>query len=104
MLTDYKIDILGRHDSEEEPELSTLPSKLSLDGKANAGHKILNGIHEQRKTSINNFATNAERRALSDRCEANLLVCICLLLNAFFPLSNCVVYLYVFPSLSLLSF
>lgn len=72
MSKDYKIDIIGRRHSEDEPELGTLPSKLSLDEKANAGH----GIHEQGPISIDNFATNAERRALSDRYGANLLVCI----------------------------
>lgn len=71
MSTDYKIVIVSRDDS-EEPKF-TIPSKLSLDETANAGHEILNGSHEQ-KLSINNFTTNAERRALSDRSEANLLV------------------------------
>ncbi|XP_054819735.1 GDP-mannose transporter GONST2-like isoform X2 [Prosopis cineraria] len=66
MSTDYKIDI-GRHGFKEEPELSILPSKLLLDEDADAVHENLNGIREQEKISINNYSTNADRRASNDR-------------------------------------
>ncbi|KAF1891397.1 hypothetical protein Lal_00017029 [Lupinus albus] len=49
MSSDYKLDIVTHHDLEEP------------------GRQSLEGIHEQGNISINNFATNAERRALNDR-------------------------------------
>ncbi|KAI9109172.1 hypothetical protein K1719_019795 [Acacia pycnantha] len=66
MPNDYKIDI-GRHGFKEEPEVRILPSKLLLDEEANAVRGNLIGNHEQEKISTNNYSTNAERRALSDR-------------------------------------
>ncbi|XP_028771445.1 GDP-mannose transporter GONST2-like [Neltuma alba] len=64
MSTDYKIDV-GSRGFKEEPELSILPSKLLLDEEVNAARENLIGIQE--KISINDYSTNAERRAVSDR-------------------------------------
>ncbi|XP_057433133.1 GDP-mannose transporter GONST2-like isoform X2 [Lotus japonicus] len=67
MSSDFKLDIATQHDT-EEPLLSTaLTSKRSQDEKTNVVHTIFNGIREQGKLSMSNFATNAERRSLSDR-------------------------------------
>ncbi|XP_061373426.1 GDP-mannose transporter GONST2-like [Gastrolobium bilobum] len=67
MSSDFKLDIVTQHDSAEPGLSTTMSSKLSLDEKANAVHTIFNGVHEQGKLSINNFAINTERRALNDR-------------------------------------
>ncbi|KAJ1441866.1 Sugar phosphate transporter domain [Sesbania bispinosa] len=67
MSSDFKLDIVTQHDLEEPGLSTTINSKLSLDEKATTVHTIFNGIHEQGKLSINNFATNTERRALNDR-------------------------------------
>lgn len=72
MSSDFKLDVVTQHDS-EEPGLSTTISSKLLDEKANTVHTIFNGIREQGKLPMNNFATSAERRALNDRCETNLL-------------------------------
>lgn len=73
MSGDYKLDI-GTHHGSEEPRLSTtIDSKLSLDEYANAVHTTFNGIRDQGKLAVNNFSTNAERRALTDRCKTSIL-------------------------------
>ena len=73
MSSDFKLDIDVHHDSEEPGLSSTITSRLTLDEKPNAVHTVFNGIREQGKMPINNFATNAERTGLNDRCETNLL-------------------------------
>lgn len=93
MKNDYKIDI-GSHGFKEEPEMGILSSKLLLDEEADAESGNHIGIHEQEKISINNYSTNAGRRALSDRCEINHLICS-------FKHQSC---LSLFISLFLLSF
>nr|KYP60153.1 GDP-mannose transporter [Cajanus cajan] len=63
MSSDFKLDIFSQHDP-EEPGLGTIvTSKMLIDEKVNAVHTV----REQGKLSTNNFATNAERRALNDR-------------------------------------
>ncbi|RDX70705.1 GDP-mannose transporter GONST2, partial [Mucuna pruriens] len=62
MSSDFKLDIFSEHDS-EEPGLGTAITSKMFDEKADAVHTV----REQGKLSINNFATNAERRALNDR-------------------------------------
>ncbi|XP_019418344.1 PREDICTED: GDP-mannose transporter GONST2-like isoform X2 [Lupinus angustifolius] len=56
MSSDYKLDIVTHHDHQEPGLSTTISSRQSLEG-----------IHEQGNMSINNFTTNAERRALNDR-------------------------------------
>ncbi|KAG4377231.1 hypothetical protein GLYMA_18G066200v4 [Glycine max] len=63
MSSDFKLDIFSQHDSEEPGLGTTITSKMFLDEKANS----VQTIREQGKLSINNFATNAERRTLNDR-------------------------------------
>ncbi|OIV95559.1 hypothetical protein TanjilG_02914 [Lupinus angustifolius] len=55
MSSDYKLDIVTHHDHQEPGLSTTISSRQSLEG-----------IHEQGNMSINNFTTNAERRALND--------------------------------------
>ncbi|CAJ1960317.1 unnamed protein product [Sphenostylis stenocarpa] len=63
MSSDFKLDIYSQHDPEETGLGSTVTSKKLLDERANATH----AVRKQGNLSINNFATNAERRALNDR-------------------------------------
>lgn len=90
MSSDFKLDIATQHDM-EEPLLSTaLTSKRSQDEKTNVVHTIFNGIREQGKLSMSNFATNAERRSLSDRSETILLLKSCTFsLDFHLLLSSC---------------
>ncbi|KAL2332931.1 hypothetical protein Fmac_014144 [Flemingia macrophylla] len=63
MSTDFKLDIFPQHDPEEPGLGTTITSKILLDEKANSLHTV----RDQGKLSINNFATNADPRALNDR-------------------------------------
>lgn len=85
MSSNFKLDIVTQHEPEEPGLSTTITSRLSLDG-----------IREQGKMPINNFATNAERRALNDRCEINLLYHSFILKIHFFFLLK-----YIFCGLSL---
>jgi hypothetical protein len=67
MSTDFKLDIATQHDPEEPLLSNTIASNLSLDEKGKSVHTTFNGIREHGKLSPNNYATNAERRALYDR-------------------------------------
>ncbi|KAK2440767.1 golgi nucleotide sugar transporter [Trifolium repens] len=67
MSTDFKLDIATQNDSEEPPLSNIIASNLSLDEKGKSVHTTFNGIREHGKLSPNNYATNAERRALYDR-------------------------------------
>ena len=72
MSSDFKLDIATNHDSEERGIGKTIGSNISLDEKGKTVHTSFNGIYEQGKLSPNNYVTNAERRALYDRCETTL--------------------------------
>lgn len=73
MSSDFKLNIATDHDYEEPGLGNTIGSNISLDEKGKAVHTTFNGIRDQGNFSPKNYATNAERRALYDRCETYLL-------------------------------
>ncbi|XP_027933421.1 GDP-mannose transporter GONST2-like [Vigna unguiculata] len=63
MSSDFKLDIIDQHDPEEPGLGRGMISEKLLDERTNAMHTV----RKQGNLTINNFATNAERRALNDR-------------------------------------
>ncbi|WVY94930.1 hypothetical protein V8G54_034018 [Vigna mungo] len=63
MSSDFKLDIIYQHDPEEPGLGGRMISEKLLDERTNSMHTV----RKQGNLSINNFATNAERRALNDR-------------------------------------
>jgi len=83
MSSDFKLDIY-QHDPEEPESGSAILSEKLLDERANAIHTV----PKQGNMSINNFATNAERRAWNHRCEINLYAFLHFPLFALFLLCH----------------
>jgi hypothetical protein len=65
MSSEFKLDVVS-HDFEESG-LSSLNGEVALGERVNAAYEVLNDNLKQGNGSISNIATNAERRAFSDR-------------------------------------
>ncbi len=65
MSSEFKLDVVS-HDFEESG-LSSLKGEVALGERVNAAYEVLNDNLKQGNGSISNIATNAERRAFSDR-------------------------------------
>jgi len=85
MSSDFKLDIIDQHDPEEPGLGRGMISEKLLDERTNAMHTV----RKQGNLTINNFATNAERRALNDRCERNLYAFMHFPLLALFLFYHC---------------